>query len=152
MKQERFPFLVALALALGAAAAAQDKGSWQAVSKTAESITGDVSFGNETITIDSATFPLAQIRLLTVAEAAALFAAEPSDRGNGSVYRVSIPAAKKFVRKNTLCGADETEWVVSYVSGHTLQLALFSGQKIPTMSAEALAATTSLCGTFSYAR
>jgi hypothetical protein len=142
---------LALALTFGPAAA-QDKGAWRAFSTTAESITADVAFGDETITIDSASFPIAQIRPLTTAEAVALFTAEPSVAGNGNVYRVSIPAAKKFLHKNTLCGADETKWIVSYVSGRTLQLAFFSGQKIPAMSAEALATTTSLCGTFSYAR
>jgi hypothetical protein len=152
MKRERFFIMLALALALGGAGAAQDKGTWRAASTTAESITGDVSFGNETITINFATFPIAQIRPLTNAEAAAVFTAEPGAQEKGNVYRVSIPAAKKFLHKNTLCGADETEWVVTYVSGRTLQLALFSGQKIPTMTVEALAATTSLCGTFSYAR
>jgi len=143
--------LVALSLAV-AAAAAQDTGAWRAVSTTAESITGDVAFGDERITINLATFPIAQIRPLTPAEAAALFNAQPGATGSGNLYRMSIPAAKKFLHKNTLCGAEETDWMVTYVSGRTLQLAFFSGQKMPVMTADALANTTSLCGTFTYGR
>jgi hypothetical protein len=147
----KFSVLLAMALAVGASAA-QDSGAWRPVSTTAESITGDVAFGDETITINFASFPIAHIRPLTTAEAAALFSAEPSAVGSGSVYRLSIPAAKKFLHKNTLCGTDMTEWMVTYVSGRTLQLAFFSGQKIPVMSPGALATTTSLCGTYSYTR
>jgi hypothetical protein len=72
--------------------------------------------------------------------------------GNGNVYRVSIPAAQKFQHKNTLCGGDETDWMVSFVSGRSLQLAFFSGKKMPEISSEALATTSSLCGTFTYSR
>ena len=151
MKREKYSLLLALVLAFGLAAA-QDKRAWRAVSTTAESITGDVAFGDETIAIDSASFPIAQIRPLTTAEAVALFTAEPNAAGSGNVYRLSIPAAKKFLHKNTLCGAEATEWMVSYVSGRTLQLAFFSGQKIPVLSAETLATTSSLCGTYAYAR
>lgn len=151
MNRECFSLLLALALAIGAASA-QDLGSWRAVSTTAESITGDVAFGDETVTINFASFPIAQIRPLTTAEAVAVFTPEPGVAGSGNVYRVSIPAARKFRHKNTLCGAEETEWMVTYVSARTLQLAFFSGEKIPAMSPEALATTTSLCGTYTYVR
>jgi hypothetical protein len=150
MKRRNLSFMLALGVA--SCAFAQDKGAWRAASTTAESITGDVSFGNEKITIDFATFPIAQIRPLKASEAIPLFSADANAVGNGNVYRVSIPAAQKFQHKNTLCGADQTEWIVSYVSGRTLQLAFFSGKKIPEISAEALATSTSLCGTFTYSR
>jgi hypothetical protein len=155
MKRKKIPFLLTLVLALGASAqdkVAQDKGAWGAVSKTAASITGDVTLGGEKITIDFATFPIAEIRTLKDAEAVALFPVEPGAAGNGNVYRVSIPAAQKFLHKNTLCGGDETEWMVSFASGRSLELAFFSGKKMPEMTAEALATTSSLCGTFTYSR
>jgi hypothetical protein len=151
MKRKRFSLLLILAL-ICAAAAAQDKGAWRAVSTTAASITGDVAFGDEKITINLDTFPIAQIRPLTAAEATALFNADAGAAGKGNLYRVNIPAAKKFLHKNTLCGGEATQWIATYVSGRDLQLALFSGQTMPIMSAEALANTTSLCGTFSYTR
>src|SRR5271166_4915198 len=90
MKRERFFLLLALALVCGVAAA-QDIGEWRPGSRTAESITGDVAFGDEKITIDFASFPIAQIRPLTVAEAAALFNAEAGAAGQGNLYRLSIP-------------------------------------------------------------
>ncbi len=155
MKRKKFTFLLALALALGASAqdkVVQDKGTWRADSKTAVSITGDVTLGGEKVTIDFATFPIAEIRTLKDAEAVALFPVEPGTVGNGNVYRVSIPAAQKFQHKNTLCGGDETDWMVSFASGRSLQLAFFSGKKMPEISAEALATNSSLCGTFTYSR
>jgi len=151
MKREGFSLLLGLALVSGASAA-QDRGEWQAASRTAESITGGVAFGDEKITIDFASFPIAQIRPLTTTEAAALFNAEAGAAGQGNLYRLSIPGTKKFLNKNTLCGSEATDWMVTYVSGRTLELAFFSGQKMPVLSAEALANTTSLCGTFTYVR
>jgi hypothetical protein len=151
MKQKWFPLILVLVLT-GTTARAQEKGSWRAASTTAESITGDIAFGDEKITIDLSTFPIAQIRLLTKAEAAAVFDADTKATGSGNLYRVSIPAGKTFLNKNTLCASEMTDWVVTYVTGRRLQLALFSGPKMPVMSAEALANTTSLCGIFSYSK
>jgi hypothetical protein len=151
MKRKRLTLLLVLALT-GGTATAQDKGAWRATSTTAESITGDIAFGDEKITIGLATFPIAEIRPLRSGEAAALFDAEPKDTGSGHLYRVSIPAGKTFLNKNTLCGSEVTDWVATYVSGRMMQLALFSGQKMPVMSAEALANTTTLCGIFSYSK
>lgn len=144
-----------VALFLAGDAGAQEQGSWRAASKTAESITGDVAFGEEKITIDYLTFPIAEIRALTPAEATALFDADTNAMGRGHLFRMSVPAAKKFLHKNTLCGSEETEWMATYVSGEasgrTLQMAFFSGQKMPVMTAEALGNSTNLCGTFTYA-
>jgi hypothetical protein len=42
--------------------------------------------------------------------------------------------------------------MATYVSGKTLQLAFFSGQKSPVFSLDAMANSTDLCGTFSYAK
>jgi hypothetical protein len=151
MTPKRLSLVLALALA-GGVAAAQDRGEWRPASKTAESITGAIAFSDDKITIDFATFPLAEIHALTNSEVVALFSTPPAPAATGVLYRVSIPASKKFLNKNTLCGSDETDWVATYASGRTLQLALFSGQKLPVLSAEALANTTSLCGTFTYTR
>jgi hypothetical protein len=133
-------------------AVAQDRGEWQPASKTAESITGVVAFGDEKMSINLASFPIAQIRPLTPAEAAAIFSVEPDAAGRGDLYRLEIPGAKKFAHKNTLCGSEETDWMTTYTSGRTLQLAFFSGLKMPVFTPEALANTTSLCGTFTYSR
>jgi hypothetical protein len=62
-----------------------------------------------------------------------------------------VPAAKKFQHKNTLCGSEETDWMATYVSGRTLEMALFSGKEMPVMTVEAVNNSTSLCGIFTYA-
>ena len=44
------------------------------------------------------------------------------------------------------------QWIATFVSGHNLQMAMFSGSAMPKMTAEDLASTTTLCGTYSYVR
>ena len=148
MKQLALTALVLCTLA----AFAQDRGNWRALSKTARSITGDVTLSAEHISIDFTTFTIAQIRPLKPQEAASAFADEAAPGGAGNLYRLSVPGNKKFVGKNTLCGAEDTQWMVTYVTGKTLQLAFFSGESMPVLTPEALATATDLCGTYSYTR
>jgi hypothetical protein len=131
---------------------AQEKGMWRAASSTARSITGDVALSDEKISINFSTFPMAQIRSLDKAETSAAFNAVSTADGTGSLYRLSIPGAKKFLHKNTLCGTEDAQWMATYVSGKTLQLAFFSGEKSPVFTLDAMANSTDLCGTFSYAK
>ncbi len=140
--------LVACALALSA----QDRGYWNAASNTAKAITGDISIGSNRVTIDYSGFTAAPIRTLGAAEVAAAFDADVNAGGNGELYRVNVPADKRFLHHNTLCGTDETQWMATYVSGRDLQVAFFSGSNPPVLSVDALANSTSLCGTFTYAR
>lgn len=140
-------------LALTLPLAAQEKGNWRAASTTARGVTGDIAFVGQKIAINFTAFTVAQIRDLTPAEAAALF---PSDGGaaptTGNLYRTSIPAEKRFLHKNTLCGSEDTQWIATLVTGHTLQLAFFSGPAMPVFTPEAMANATTLCGTYSYVR
>jgi hypothetical protein len=133
-------------------AGAQEKGSWRAESSTARSITGDVSLSDEKILINFVSFPIARVRTLGRDELSAAFDADSNAAGNGSLYRLSIPAAKKFEHKNTLCGSDDTQWMATYVSDAGLQLAFFSGQKPPVFTIDAINNATNLCGTFTYGR
>ena len=137
---------------LTAAVQAQDKGYWRAASKTARSITGDLSLGDEKIIINFVPFPMAKVRTLEKAEISALFDVDSTAAGDATLYRLTVPAAKKFLNKNTLCGAEDTQWMVTYVSGKSLRLALFSGQKAPVFTFNAISNSTDLCGTFEYAR
>jgi hypothetical protein len=133
--------------------AAQERGLWRAASTTAKSITGDIGLSDEKIAINFLTFTMSRIRALTPAETSAAFDPDSTPGaapGVGSLYRLSIPAAQKFLHKNTLCGTDETQWMATYVSGHTLKLAFFSEPTPPVLTLEALANSTTLCGTFSY--
>jgi len=134
------------------AVAAQEKGSWRAASSTARSITGDVAMSDEKISINLSIFTMVRVRSLDKAELSAAFDADSNDNGSGSLYRLSIPAAKKFLHKNSLCGDEDTQWMATYVSGHALQLAFFSGEQPPIFTLDAIGNSTALCGTFSYAK
>jgi hypothetical protein len=144
--------VVGLVLVCCITAAAQDKGYWRATSSTAKSITGDVALADEKISINLVSFTMARIRGLEQAEASALFDAEGTAGGNGNLYRLIVPGSKKFLHRNSLCGSDDTQWMVTYVSGRSLQLAFFSGQKPPVFTADALANSTDMCGKFSYVK
>ena len=151
MKQAKLFVVLAGVLLICCAALAQEKGYWRAQSNTARSITGDVSLSPEKIVINFSSFTIAKIRPLQPAELSALFDAEDGG-GSGNLYRLNVPAAKRFMHKNTLCGSDDTQWMATYVAGRSLYLAFFSGQKPPELTLEALANSTDHCGTFIYQR
>ncbi len=132
--------------------AAQDNGYWRAASTNARAITGDISIGGDKVFIDFLAFRIAQARTLGPAEVAAAFDADVNAGGNGVLYHLNIPPDRRFLHHNTLCGADETQWMATYVSGRTLQVAFFSGQNPPVITIDALQNSTSLCGTFTYSR
>jgi hypothetical protein len=132
-------------------AVAQDQGYWRAAGSTARTITGDVALSEEKIAINLSNFTIARIRGLQADEVSAVFGAE-STGGSGSLYRLNVPASKTFLRKNSLCGSEDTQWMVTYAAGRALQLAFFSGQKPPVFTADAIANSTDVCGTFSYVR
>ncbi len=144
--------LAGVALVCCTMAVAQERGYWRAESNTARSITGDVAISDEKVVIDFSKFTIAQIRALQPSELNALFDADSKGGGTGNLYRLEIPATKRFLHKNTLCGSDDTEWMATYVAGKSLQIAFFSGMKPPVMTLEALSNSTNLCGTFSYGR
>ena len=81
-----------------------------------------------------------------------MFSADSGAGGKGSLYRLDIPGTKKFLHRNGLCGTEDTEWMVTYVSGRSMQLAFFSGQKPPVFTQDTISNSTDLCGTFSYVR
>ena len=130
---------------------AQEKGTWRAESTTAKNITGDVALSALKLAINFSSFPIAQIQSLKPAEMSAAFDAE-SGVGSGNLYRLSIPASKRFSHHNTLCGDEETQWMATYAAGDRLQLAFFSGATMPVFTLDALANNVNLCGTFSYTR
>lgn len=130
---------------------AQDKGYWRAASSNAHAITGDISISDFKLSINYTLFTIAQIRQIKPDEATAAFGGEHPG-GTGYLYRMNVPAEKRFLHKNTLCGSDETQWMATYAAGNNLQIALFSGDKEPVLSSAALADSSNLCGLFSYNR
>ena len=141
-----------MALVSSLSCAAQDKGYWRAASRTASSITGDIVLSDSKVMIDYTAFSLVQARTLVTAEVSAAFDADVNAGGTGVLYRVTVPAAKRFLHHNTLCGTEDTQWMATFVSGRTLEVAFFSGPNAPTFTVEALQNSTDLCGTFEYGR
>jgi hypothetical protein len=131
---------------------AQEKGYWRAASSNAVSITGDIDISPAKISINFAAFSIAPIRGLSPAETSAVFAAESSGSATANLYRLNIPASRRFLHKNSLCGSDDVQWMVTSVAERTLYVAFFSGSNTPEFTPEAMANSTDLCGTFTYGR
>ncbi|MGB7134976.1 MAG: hypothetical protein WBD46_06790 [Acidobacteriaceae bacterium] len=150
----KFPFaaILPVLLAVSLPALAQDKGPWRAVDSTAKTITGDIEIDNARLLINFASFPMAQIRSLKPAEASAAFDADPSTPGGGNLYRLQVPADKRFSHHNTLCGEEETQWMATWQSGTELQVAFFSGPTMPVLTLDALNGSSAVCGVFRYGR
>jgi hypothetical protein len=130
---------------------AQESGPWRASSSNARAITGDIAFTPTKIAINFTAFTIAQIRSIKTDEVRALFNPD-NPVGGGNVFRVDIPADKKFLHHNTLCGSDDAQWIVTYAQGRDLQVAFFSGDKPPVLTFDAINNSPSLCGVFSYVR
>ena len=141
-----------LMMACSLSGAAQDKGYWRASSSTAAAITGDIAISDKKLTINFAGFVIAPIRKLEAAEVAAAFDADANTAGSGSLYRLSVPAAKRFLHHNTLCGTAETQWMATYVEDRTLHVTFFSGPNAPVFTFDGIANSTDICGTFTYVR
>ena len=132
--------------------AQEDRGYWRAASTNAVAITGDVNIGELKVAINFATFPLAPIRRLKPEEVSAVFDADVNAGIEGSLYRLKVPAYKYIVKKNTLCGSEETQWMATYVTGRTMQVAFFSGDDMPVFAFDAVQKSTALCGVYTYSR
>ena len=145
-------WVAAVLLGCCVGAMAQEEGMWRASNQTAKSITGDIIFSGEKLTINFLGFTVAKIRALTNDEILAAYSPENGVTGNGNLYRVSISGERKFLHKNTLCGSDDVSWMATYVSGRTLEIKFFSGQKPPVFTPEALTDSSELCGTYVYSR
>lgn len=133
-------------------AIAQEKGYWRAASSNANQITGDIAISDTKLTIDFLSYSLAPIRKLTQTEAGVAFDVDVNVPGGGNIYRLAVPGDKRFLHKNTLCGSEDTQWMVTYVEGSTLHVAFFSGGNMPVLTGEALSNSSDVCGIFSYSR
>jgi hypothetical protein len=153
MRTRLLPGIAAtLVLACSFSALAQDKGTWRTASSTATAITGDIAISDTKIAINFANFTIAQIRKLNPAEVSSVFDVDSATSMNGNLYRLTVPASKRFAHHNTLCGTEDTQWLVTYAEGRILHIAFFSGAAMPLFTRDALANSTDLCGTFTYVR
>jgi hypothetical protein len=144
--------LLLLAHTTPSPAQSAERGYWRASSNTARSITGDISLSDDKLAINFSTTPITRVRDLNATELAAVFDADASTGRMGSLYRLNIPASKKLLHKNTLCGSEDAHWMVAYPQGNALQLAFFSGDKPPVFTFDEIRNSTDLCGTFAYVR
>lgn len=145
-------FAASLLLCCLAAAPAEERGYWRAASNSARNVTGDITLADEKLTINFSTTAISRIRPLEPAEVSAVFDTDSAAPGPGSFYRVNLPASKKYLHRNTLCGAEDVQWMVAYAQGNSLQLAFFSGDKPPVFTFDAIQNSTDKCGTFAYAK
>jgi hypothetical protein len=144
---------VVLTLACAAPVCAQeDRGLWKATSTNAHAITGDITIGEAKVTLNFIAFPLARIRRLKPTEVSAMFDADVNAGIEGTLYRLRIPGRQNFMRKNTLCGGEDAQWMATYATGHTLKVAFFSGDDLPALTFDAMQNATTLCGSFVYGR
>lgn len=144
--------ITAIALLLSVSAVAQDNGYWKATSNTAHSVTGDIVISGERLSIYFQPFTIADLRELTTEEIAAVFNFDSTDGVHGKLYRLSIAGDRKFLHKNTICGNEETQYMATAVQGKTMQVAFFSGSKMPSLKAEDLNNSSALCGTYTYSK
>jgi hypothetical protein len=144
--------IASLLLACSLSCTAQDKGPWRAASNNAAAITGDIAIANAKVSIDFISFPLAPIRRLQPVEVSAVFDANVNAGINGDLYRLSVPAERRFLHHNTLCGSEVAEWMATYVTGRTLEVAFFSGDDAPVFTFDSISHSTAICGTFTYTR
>jgi hypothetical protein len=145
--------VLALSGTLVCAAQQPDRGYWRAASNTAARITGDITLTESKITINFISFPLAPIRSLKPEEVVSVFDADVNTAGKGTLYRLRVAAGQRFLKKNTLCGTDETQWMATYLSSpKTLEVAFFSGDDAPVFTMDAISNSRTLCGTYSFVR
>ena len=143
--------ILGLVLACCASVTAQELGYWRAAGP-AQSVTGDVGFSDAKISINFSNFSIVRARDLEPAEVSSVFDADSNSNVKGHLYKLSIPASRKFMHKSTLCGAEDTQWVAAYVEGNSLHLAFFSGQKAPVFTLDAISNSSNLCGSYTYVR
>jgi len=134
------------------AQAQPEKGYWRAASNNAASITGDITIGDSKLTIDFRAYTLAHIRALKPEEVAAVFDEDVNSAHEGTLYRLIVPAQTRLLHRNTLCGSDDTQWMATYLSGKTLQVAFFSGEDTPVFTIDAISSSQRVCGTYTFVR
>lgn len=147
-----FAAAAALAACVSVCFAQEDRGLWYPASSNAVTVTGDVTVGEAKVTINFATFPLVKVRRLKPVEVSSVFDADVRAGIEGTLYKLQIPPNKTFLKRNTLCSDDATQWMATYASGRNLKVAFFSGDDPPEFTFDAMQKSSALCGVFVYAR
>lgn len=130
--------LLAAALLSGfAAPVAASADDYTAYSNTAESITGDISMDDSSITF-------ANGESLDFSDLVADHFRVDGHRVPASVYRVSHPADPELENGNRLCGSGKVSYVASWSGGDGLTIvAVFTGNSAPQSD-------ESMCASYTY--
>jgi hypothetical protein len=130
----RFSLVLAVLLVTSAPALSDD---YVATSKTAMSITGDISFDDSGITF-------ANGETLAFSELVADHFEVDGEAVPGSVYRIAEPADPELENGNQLCGAGDVTYLANWADGDTGSvIAVFTGEEEPTSNA-------GMCASYSY--
>ncbi len=122
---------IALALAMAATWSVVARGDdYTAYSKTAESVTGDISF-------DDFGIAFANGESLAFSDLLGDHFVVDGQRVPASLYRVEEPADPVLLNGNALCGAGDVSYVASWSAGDGLStVAVFTGSQPPRSSDE----------------
>jgi hypothetical protein len=126
---------------------------YTAQSNTALSITGTVRFSSKAIGINGKSYPLTLTHTLSPEE---LTNAKPvfsiDNATTGYLFKTSIPGNAPMLNKNSLCNAKCTWALVVYTAPDQLNIAFFTGDATPSLATGAISNSSSLSGTYWYAR
>jgi len=130
--------IVAISICQGPVFAVGKTEHWQAFSKTATAITGDIALSPTRLQAGRVTFPL------RVAADIPNFA---DDKG-ARVLAVTHPSRPVMLNRNPLCGRDLVRWIAVWrVDKGTLGMAVFSSREMPTTEVD-----DGSCGLYFYVR
>jgi uncharacterized protein len=127
---------------------------WVAESNTATSVTGDVLLSRDNIFLSNA----AELKLLLVKNLPQTHALDDSSFDEAvtlQLFKVQNPQPVKLISANELCsaGVPATYLVIAHnPPAGRIGIAVFSGGSEPRWDKSFLSNTTTLCGTYGYAR
>lgn len=134
MNRKILPALLGLLVAAAPAHAEGDV--YTAVSTTAESITGDISMDDFSITF-------ANGESLSFAALVGDHFVVDGNRVNASVYAVTNPSDPELENGNKLCGSGDVSYLANWAGGDGLTIvAVFTGDEPPESSDEMCASYT----------
>ncbi|MEM8957984.1 MAG: hypothetical protein AAGC86_09230 [Pseudomonadota bacterium] len=127
---------------IGHAAEPALDGAWPAVSKTAMSITGDITVTDRALEFEDGQKIAWAFQATRTANWADL-----GEEAEGAIYRVTVPSDPTLVRGNSFCGWPVTWIVLSRDPYDGLAMTVFYGEAMPSRFAD-----DKVCAVYSYGR
>ena len=142
----------AVVFAFTLSATAQEDGPWRAASTNARAITGRYRLLSTKVHHQLHHFHHQPRSVRSKLRRSSRSSTPISPRAAAISSASTFQPIRRFLHKNTLCGSESTQWIVTYAQGRSLQVALFSGSTPPVLTVDALNDPSNLCGIFSYVR